>query len=105
MVDITYFRQVALSLPDAVETPHFEKPSFRIKKRIFATLTIEKHLACLKLSPLEQSVFCAFDNTIIYPVPNKWGRQGWTFVELKKVRKTMLKDALITAYNGGRSKK
>ena len=98
MVDITYFRQMALSFPDTAEMPHFEKPSFRVKKKIFATLSVEKKLACLKLSPVDQSVFCAYDKTIIYPVPNKWGKQGWTFVDLKKIRKTMLKDALSTAY-------
>lgn len=99
MVSIADFRQLALSFPDTAEAPHFEKTSFRVKKKIFATLSVEKNLACLKLSLIDQSVFCAFDKTIIYPVPNKWGKQGWTLVELKKVRKSMLKDALTTAYH------
>ncbi|MBC7947744.1 MAG: MmcQ/YjbR family DNA-binding protein [Chitinophagaceae bacterium] len=99
MVDIDSFRQIALSFPDVVELPDFEKTSFRTKGKIFATLTVDKHLACLKLSPLDQSVFCAYDKSIIYPVPNKWGIQGWTLVELKKIRKTMLKDAISVAYN------
>lgn len=51
------------------------------------------------LSEVDQSVFSAFDKSVIYPVPNKWGKQGATFVELEKVRKTMLKDALKRAYN------
>ena len=51
------------------------------------------------LSPVDQSVFCAFGPSVIYPVPNKWGKQGATFVELKKVRKDMLKDALTQACN------
>jgi hypothetical protein len=50
------------------------------------------------LSLVDQSVFCAFDKAVIYPVPNKWGKQGATFVELKKVRKTMLKDAMTQAH-------
>jgi hypothetical protein len=99
MVDINYFRQLALSFPDTVEMPHFEKTSFRVKKKIFVTLSPEKDIACLKLSPIDQSVFCVFDKTVIYPVPNKWGKQGWTFINLKKVKKSMLKDALTTAYH------
>ena len=51
------------------------------------------------LSEIDQSVFCAFDKSIIYPVPNKWGKQGATYFELKTVRKDMLKDALTQAYN------
>ena len=98
MVDIETFRQLALSFPDTTEQPHFEKTSFRTKKRIFATLSIEDNRVCIKLSPNDQYVFCAIDKAIIYPVPNKWGLQGWTHIDLKKVRKNILKDALATAY-------
>jgi len=52
----------------------------------------------VKLSLSDQSVFCSFDNSIIYPVPGGWGRQGSTFIELKKIKKGMLKDALTTAF-------
>lgn len=99
MVDIETFRKLALSFPDTIELPHFEKASFRFKKKIFVTISVADKRACLKFSAIDQSVFCAFDKTIIYPVPNKWGKQGWTFVELKKVRKDILKDALTVAYN------
>ena len=59
---------------------------------------MKKNIVCLKLSEINQSVFSAFDKTIIYPVPNAWGKLGWIFVELKKVRKDLLKDALSCAY-------
>ncbi len=98
MVNINTLRQLALSFPGTEEKPHFEKPSFRVAKKIFATLDIKNHLACIKLSAIDQDVFAAFDKTIIYPVPNKWGKQGWTFVNLKKVQKDMFADALTTAY-------
>ncbi len=99
MVDVKTFKHLALSFPDVIEQPHFEKSAFKVKKkRIFATLAVESSIACIKLSEMDQSVFCAFDNTIIFPVNNKWGKQGWTFIDLKKVRKDMLKDAMKTAY-------
>lgn len=91
-------RKMSLALEGAEELPHFEKPSFRIKKKIFATLDLKNNRACLKLSLIDQSVFSAFDSSVIYPVPNSWGKQGWTFVDLKKVRKDMFKDALSCAY-------
>ena len=98
MVGIETFTQLALSFPGTTEQPHFEKKSFRTKKRIFATLSINNNIVCLILSPIDQSVFCSIDKTIIYPVPNKWGQQGATLFELKKVRKSILKDALTIAY-------
>ena len=98
MVDIASFKSMALSFPETVELPHFEKASFRVKNKIFATLDIANQKACLKFSEIDQSVFCCIDTAIIYPVANKWGKQGWTLVELKKVKKPLLKNALSKAY-------
>ncbi|MBL7871203.1 MAG: MmcQ/YjbR family DNA-binding protein [Cyclobacteriaceae bacterium] len=96
MVDLKTFKKLALSLPEVVEAPHFEKASFRVKKKIFVTLDVANAKACLKLTEIDQSVFST--SAAIYPVPNKWGKQGWTFIELKKVTRNLLEDALITAY-------
>lgn len=99
MVNIETFRALALGFPDSTEQPHFEKTSFRINNKIFATLTADKLLACVKLSEIDQSVFCMIDKTIIYPVNNKWGKQGWTFIDLNKVNKRILKEVLTLSYN------
>lgn len=98
MVSIDTFRKLALSFPEATEEPHFEKTSFKVKKKIFATYDDVKKRACIKLSGIDQDVFSSLDKTIIYPVANKWGKQGWTFIEMKKVRKELFVDALTTAY-------
>ena len=100
MVDIETFREMALSFPDTVELPHFDIPSFRVNGKIFATLRPKEKRAMLKLPIIEQSVFCSYDKSIFFPVPGAWGAKGATFVELGKVRKTMLRDALGVAYNG-----
>ena len=99
MVNIETFRQLALSFPDAVELPHFELTSFKTKKKIFATYHQKTNRAMLKLPLVDQSVFCSCDNTVFFPVPGFWGRNGPTFVELEKVKKNIFKDALTTAYN------
>ncbi len=98
MVTIATARQTALSLPEAEEKSHFGLPDFRVKGKIFASLHIDKQYMMVKLGANDQSVFCSFDKTIIFPVPGGWGRKGATFVNLKKVRKTMLTDALTTAW-------
>ena len=98
MVSIKTFKTLALSFPETVELPHFDLTSFRVKKKIFATLSEEKQRAMLKLSLIDQSVFCSFDKDVIYPVPGAWGKTGSTYFELKKIKKEMLKDALLQAY-------
>jgi len=98
MVSVDTVRQLALSFDQAVELPHFDRASFRVNKKIFATLVERNNIAVLMLSPVDQSVFCAYDKSVMYPVPNKWGRKGATIVDLKKVRKATFKDTLTTAY-------
>jgi len=98
MINIDAFRKLALSLPEATEEPHFDKTSFRVKKKIFATYDGKNKRACIKLSEIDQDVFSSVDNTIIFPVDNKWGKQGWTLIEMNKVHKDLFSDALITAY-------
>jgi hypothetical protein len=89
---------MALSFPETNEDPHFEKTSFRVRKKIFATYDETKNRACLKLTEADQDIFSLAAPGIIYPVDNKWGKQGYTLVELAKVRKKLFSDALISAY-------
>jgi len=106
MVDINYFRQQALALPGTEEQPHFDIPSFRHNKKIFATYRPKENLAMLRLPLAEQSVYCSLDGgSIFYPVPGTWGTQGATFVVLDKVKKTIFKEALKVAYNDITKKK
>ena len=98
MVSLATFRKHALLFPEATEAPHFEKISFRVKQKIFATYDELNGTAVLKLSVIDQSVFSAHDKTIIYPVPNGWGKQGSTIFVLRKVNAALFLDALTCAY-------
>jgi hypothetical protein len=93
------FKELALSFPGTEENPHFDRSAFKVaKKRIFATLHEESKTANLKFSPAYQKTFCAFDKKAVYPVPNKWGEQGWTTFDLKSIPKEFMLDALDVAY-------
>jgi len=98
MVSLKTARALALSFEGSEEQPHFEKPSFRIKKKIFLTLDEKNNRACIKLPEIEQDVFSGIDKKMIYQVPNKWGRQGWTLIELKLVKKDLFMEALTASY-------
>lgn len=105
IVSLSTARKLALSLPEATEQDHFGRPSFRVGGKIFSTLwPIEKRVM-VKLSMIDQSVFSSFDNQVFYPVPGGWGRQGCTFAELRKVKKSMLQDALTAAWQHAAPKK
>ncbi len=98
MISIPQFKSIALSFPESEEHPHFENLAYKVKKKIFVTLNEKEKRACVKLSEIDQSTFCSFNKNIIYPVPNKWGKQGWTNINLQLIEKEMLTDAITTAY-------
>jgi len=97
-MDISTFRAHCLLFDEAVEMPHFEKTSFRVNKKIFATLDLLHHRATFKLSAIDQSVFCDYKPDKIKPASGAWGRQGWTIFEITDLTDEMVIDALTLSY-------
>ena len=99
MVDIETFKKIALSFDGIEQHPHFERIAFKVSgRRIFATLLEENETANIMLSKEDQSVYCSYNESAVYPVPNKWGLKGVTTFELRKVPVELVSDALYTAY-------
>ena len=98
MITVSKARELALALPEVEEKSHFNQPDFRVKGKIFAVLHAERNEIMVKLSIIDQSVFCAIDKNVIYPVPGGWGRKGATLINLKKVRRSIFLDALTIAW-------
>jgi hypothetical protein len=93
------FRKLALQLPEATEGSHFGVADFRVVNKIFATLAYEKHgQGVLMLTPDQQGGMVADAPEIFSPVPNAWGRQGATLVNLSAVKPDILAAALRTAW-------
>lgn len=105
MVSIESAKKAALSLPEAEAKKHFDLPDFRVKNKIFASLHSDKNYIMVKLSLVDQSVFCSYNTAVIFAVPDGWGRQGATFIDLKKIKKEMLLDALTCAWKNVAPKK
>ncbi len=106
MADLESARNIALSQAGSEEFQHFDHPAFRLRTgKIFATLWLKENRMMVKLRPLDQSIFHAYDPEIFFPVPNKWGLQGATFVELAKVRQDMLEDIIQLAWQNAGTKK
>lgn len=98
MVTLESCKSIVLSFPETAEQPHFEKISIRINKKIFITLDSKKQIATVKLTTKSQDLFSLFDTKIVYPVPNKWGLQGWTIVELSLIESDFLSEIIKEAF-------
>jgi len=93
------FRKLALKMPQATEGTHHGVADFRVANKIFATLAYEKKgSGVLMLSPDEQEGMVADAPEVFSPVPNGWGRQGATLVNLAAVKPDILESALRTAW-------
>ncbi|MDO6602121.1 MmcQ/YjbR family DNA-binding protein [Arenibacter palladensis] len=97
MVTFGTLEKITLNFPEITIEPHFEKISFRIKKKIFATYDEKHNRVTVKLSEIDQDNFSSLSSSI-YPVNNKWGKQGWTFIELSQVNPELLSKVLTAGY-------
>jgi len=104
-MSVPRFRQIALSLPDAVEGAHQGHADFRIGSRVFATLGYpDDAWGMVKLTPEQQSILVESEPEIFRPVPGGWGRQGSTNVRLAKADAVTLRSALTMAWENLKTK-
>ncbi len=104
---LTRFRRFALSLPEVTEQDHWGRPSFRVNKRIFATLWPDDGKAMIKLTPDQQDELVEAHPAVMSPVPGGWGLQGATFVRLTgkgAAKVSLLKSSLLIAWKNAASK-
>jgi hypothetical protein len=97
-------RRIALSLEGTTEAPHFDRAAFKVA-RIYVTLAADGRTANLKLSPEEQEFKCLLAPNAFAPVPNAWGKQGWTTLSLAALGVAELRNALETAWQHALPKK
>ena len=97
MATATDLRRAALALEGTTEHPHFDRAAFKVA-RIYVTLAADGKTANFKLTPEEQEFKCMLAPEAFSPVPNAWGKQGWTTAILAKLSKAELQDALKIAW-------
>ncbi|MCR9196693.1 MAG: MmcQ/YjbR family DNA-binding protein [Hyphomonas sp.] len=91
------FRTMALSLPHAIEKPHFDRASFRVdapRGKTIATLLEANATANVFLSVEEQEMLIGAEPQVFSKVPNKWGDKGATTIALAAVDETTALSAL-----------
>ena len=107
-MDSASARELVLGLPGVTEREHFGKGAYRgtNKKgkpsRIFMTLWVEDQRAVLMLTVEQQSLLHARHPQVFFPVPNKWGEGGATFVELGKATEKLFREGLHMAMENER---
>jgi hypothetical protein len=88
------FRALALGRPQAVESAHLGAIDFRIGGKIFATLGGAAGRPVVKLTPEEQDLLIAAAPAIFAAADGRWGRFGWTHLNLSALDEATAEDAL-----------
>lgn len=97
MADANDLRRIALSLDGTIESPHFDRAAFKVR-RIYVTLAADGKTANFKFTPDEQEFNCLLTPHAFQPVAGGWGRQGWTTATLSELNVPELRQALETAW-------
>lgn len=97
MISASEARALALALPEAVESSHFDTPDFRVRGKIFATLPGPDRMI-VRIDPADQTVLLAAEPATFAPCPGAWGLKGWTIVRLDSVDPDTLRDLLVESW-------
>jgi hypothetical protein len=91
-------RKLALALEGASEVVHVDRPAFRTKRKIFATLPPDEEAVNLMFDPRTQEFFCEQAPGVITPLAGGWGRMGMSRCDLKLVDEATAHSALKVAH-------
>ncbi|MGE3513010.1 MAG: MmcQ/YjbR family DNA-binding protein [Vicinamibacterales bacterium] len=97
-MDAERFRDLVLGLAATTEASHMGHPDFRVNGRIFASLSRDERTATLRLSPAEQAALLDTHPASFAPAAGAWGRQGWTIVQLDGAPPSVVRAAVLLAW-------
>ena len=93
------FRKLALSMPDAHEEPHFDRASFRIGTKIFATMLEKDATAMVRVSPLEELMLLLEGQPEVFFSFGGWTTKNCSLgIRLAKADAALLRELMIGSW-------
>ena len=97
MINEDEVARIALALPGANQSAHFDVTDFRVRNKIFCTLP-RPGVAVVRIDPAEQAALIEEDPSTFSAPENAYGRNGWTTVELATVDPVQLRELITEAW-------
>ena len=92
-------RKLALALPDAREEPHMERTSFRVGKKIFATMTRDGAEAMVKIPRRDRLEALLEEQPAVFFDYGKWTwNHGCLGVRLAKVSAKLMRELVTDSW-------
>jgi hypothetical protein len=90
----TVVRRLALGLPEVVESTHFDRPDFRVRNKIFATLPPDRCTVVLKSLPANVDALVSSDSATFW---DEW-RGRWIGIRLDRIALPLLRALVADAW-------
>jgi hypothetical protein len=91
--------RLALSLPEAHAAPHFERTSFRVGTKIFATMTEAGDEAMVRVAPRDKVEELLFNQPAVFFSYGKWTlSMGAVGVRLAKVERRQMEALVVDSW-------
>jgi hypothetical protein len=97
MITIDEVSRYARSLPEATETAHWEKPSFRVRDKIFAVIQPDGRTVTVKTAGEDRAFYTALAPEV-YRVTETFSKLNYMHVDLELVDPREMKELLWKAW-------
>ncbi|WP_438447685.1 MmcQ/YjbR family DNA-binding protein [Gorillibacterium sp. sgz5001074] len=104
MISVTEVREVALSLPGAVEVEHMGKPSFRMNNKIFLVMQEDLITITVKISKEERNLYVSED-PVTYRIPEGFAHLNYMHICLETAPKEEVFNLIRSAWGSVAPKK
>ena len=91
------FRELALSLPEAIEKETWGIPTFRVRDKMFAIAASDLSTVSVKSTHDEQHALTHMDPDT-FSVAKFVGKHGWIGIEIERVDPDELRELVIEAW-------
>ncbi|HVJ28958.1 MAG TPA: MmcQ/YjbR family DNA-binding protein [Gammaproteobacteria bacterium] len=96
-------RRLALALPEATEAPHFDRTSFRVRDKIFATVGSDGRDMNVFVDDEQREIMVKVDPRAYET--RMWGKSGYLHVHLAKAKARDVETLLQSAWERKAPKK
>lgn len=100
---IAEVRWLALALPEATEAPHFDRTSFRVRNKIFATVDPDGSGMNIFVDDEQREIMVKVDSKAYET--RMWGKSGYLHVHLAKAKARDVEALLHSAWQRKAPKK
>jgi len=90
-------RRLAVGFPEAEERETWGHPTFRVRDKMFATMSDDGRQATVKATREEQAALVAAAPET-FGIPAYVGRHGWVSIQLATVDPTELRELVVEAW-------